>query len=329
MKIALTGASGHLGGVVLKKLLEKGHQVKAMVFHDHHIMDQLPVEQVNGSVADIAALEKLMEGCDALIHCAGIISIHGDRDGRVRKTNVDGVRHVMEAARNAGIRRVVHISSIHAFNLVPCDQPMDETRESCGPNGHAYDQSKRDGQRIALSFQSDTMDVLVMNPTSMLGPPDYKPSLMGQAICDIYSRRIPALFKGGFDFVDVRDCADAIINALTMGTPGTNYLLSGKWYSLRELRDTIRQVSGTRIRIPFIPAWLARVGLPFIKLYAYLTGSEPLYTVESIDALVYSNRYISSARAKSELGFKPRPLAETLTDALAWYKDNHVIDQKR
>ena len=315
-----------MGCTLIPELIKREYSIRALVYQDSENAQRFPVETVSGSVLNPEAVAGLVQGCDTVIHCAAIISIHGDKNGHVRKTNVEGVRNIMEASLKAGVKRVIHISSIHAYNMTPCDQHLDETREFVPVHGHAYDQSKRDGHCLALSYQDKGMEVIVMNPTSMVGPPDFKPSLMGQAICDIYSGRIPSLLPGGFDFVDVRDAANAIANAVTQGTPGQNYLIAGKWHSLKELKSIIEEVGEKKLRIPFIPVWVAKAGLPFIRSYAYVTRQQPLYSKESISALVHSNQHISSDKARKELGFMTRPLKETVSDLVQWYRSTGYIN---
>lgn len=320
MKVAITGASGHLGTVVIFELIRRGYQVKALVYNQKEVLKDLPVEIVKGSVLDTNSLENLMKGCDAVIHCAAIISINGDLGGKLQQTNVGGVKNVMDTALKVGIGRVIHVSSIHAYNNRPEYSVLDETREFVGNKAAVYDQSKRDGQKMAISYFEKGLDVIVVNPTGMIGPPDFRPSLMGQAILDIYHKRIPALFNGGFDFSDIRDSANAICNALKKGTPGHNYLLPGKWHSMAEIKSMIEESSGRKIKIPFVPVAATRIGLPFVKLQSKITGKQPLYTKDSIDALVYGNRYISSLKAEQELEYACRPLHQTIDDLLKWYE---------
>lgn len=326
MKIAVTGASGHLGIVVVQELLRRGHEVNALVYNERKIIEDLPVTLYQGSVLEPDTLVPFMDGCDVLIHCAAIISINGDLGGKLQQTNVGGVKNVMEAAITTGVKRVVHVSSIHAYNHLPVHEPMDETRDLVTERGAVYDQSKRDGHKMALSYNNrEGLEVIVVNPTGMIGPPDYRPSLMGQALLDIYHKKVPALFNGGFDFSDIRDSANAICNAVNQGRPGQNYLLAGKFHSIAEIKKMVEVTAGKKLNIPFVPVVMTRVGIPFVKLHSKITGNDPLYTKDSIDALVYGNRYITSAKAEQELGYSCRSLQETIDDLLKWYLANQNL----
>lgn len=267
-----------------------------------------------------------MSSCDALIHSAAIISIDGGMDGLVYKTNVEGTRKVMEAAKASGIRRVIHISSVHAYEQKPLHEVMDETRALAGLDTFVYDRSKREGQEIALSYASAGMEVLVVNPTSVIGPFDFRPSKLGHAIMRMHSGKLPFVFDGGFDFCDVRDIALAAVNGLTMGRSGEAYLLGGKWHSLAELASVLSEVSGKKIKPMVLPTIFGWIGLPFIRVLSGLTRSEPLYTNEALVAVTDGNRRISCEKAGKELNYSTRPLSETLRDTLAWFGKNGYLD---
>ena len=320
MKVALTGVSGHVGAAVLRELLDQGHEVRALLRHrDLRSVQHLPVEIVSGDLLNPEALVPLMDDCTALVHCAAMISIHGDQHGMVRKTNVDGVRNVLHAARAAGIRRVIHVSSIHAFEQQPRDELLDETRAYVSDQAYAYDRSKREGQRIALAENGNGMEIIVVNPTAVVGPFDYRPSRMGQLILDLLGGRRRVLTPGGFDFCDVREVSVGIVNALDRGTPGTCYLLGGKWQSLRSLAELLGTVTGTIIRPWIVPAAFARIGVPFALGVARMTGQDPIYTHEALTAVFQGNRRISSVRAMNDLDYRVRPLEETLRDTVRWF----------
>jgi dihydroflavonol-4-reductase len=326
MNVALTGATGHLGAAVLRELFRKNHSVKALVrLDDTRVFEGLSVQIVKGDLHDEAALRELMINCDALIHCAAFISVNGDPKGIVHHTNVEGVRKVMTAAKRSGIKRVIHISSIHAFKQRPTHKLLDEKRETVNEKAFVYDHSKKLGQEIALSMNGNGMEVIVMNPTSIIGPYDFKPSKMGKVQLDLYSRRLPFVFSGGFDFCDCRDVANAIVNGLTSGTPGENYLLSGKWYSLSQLVKLLSNVSGKKIKVVALPSFVGKAGLPFVKSIAYLKKKEPLYTIEAIEALFAGNRFISSEKARQELNYTVRPFAETLRDTFHWFQNKGYL----
>jgi dihydroflavonol-4-reductase len=326
MKVAVTGATGHIGGMIVRELLDRHHDVKVLVRGmETKSLDGLTIEKIKGDLTDDDALRQLMASCDALIHSAAVISIDGGMDGLVYKTNVEGTRKVMEAAKASGIKRVIHISSIHAYEQKPLHATMDETRSLAGADTFAYDRSKREGQEIALSYASAGMEVLVVNPTSVIGPYDFRPSKLGHAIMRMHSGKLPFVFDGGFDFCDVRDVALASVNGLTMGRNGEAYLLGGKWYSLSDLASVLAEVSGKKIKPMVLPTLFGWIGLPFIKALSRVTRSEPLYTNEALVAVTDGNRCISHEKASRELNYTPRPLAETLRDTIEWFGKNGYL----
>jgi len=327
MKVAITGASGHIGGLIIRELLKRNHTVKALVRgNEIKSIDGLHVEKIHGDLDDTIALHHLMESCEALIHAAAIISIDGGMKGLVHHTNVEGTRRVMEAAKDIGIKRVIHISSVHAYAQHPMHEVLDEQRAPAGNNTFAYDRSKRDGQALALSYSSADMEVLVVNPTSVISPFDFKPSKLGHAIINMVSGKLPFVFRGGFDFCDGRDIATAIVNSLTMGRSGEAYLLGGAWHSLSAFAEMLTEVSTNKnkpIALLTIAGW---IGLPFINVYARFRKEEPLYTNEALVAVSEGNRYISSAKANAELDYVSRPLRESLHDSYLWFSKNGYLD---
>jgi len=326
MKVALTGAAGHLGAALLQELCKRNIPVKALIReNDTRSCQGLPVEIVKGDLLHHGVLRSLMQDCDTVIHCAALISVNGDRNGLVQITNVKGTASVIENALNAGIKRCIHISSIHTFQQKPSMELLDEHRIPIDEKGFAYERSKLAGQKIALAANERGMEVLVMHPTSIVGPYDHKPSLMGKAIIDLYKGKLPFIFNGGFDFCDCRDVANAIVNSITMGRPGESYLLGGKWYSLKQLVQLLSVIGGKRITVMALPAFLAKAGLPVVKALAAIQKKEPLYTAEALDALFNGNHFISSAKAINELNYSIRPFEETLADTIHWFKNKSYL----
>jgi len=315
MTVLVTGAGGHIGGNLVRALLAGGRKVRVLVRNDTRPLEGLDVERVTGDVLKPETLTPAFDGIEVAYHLAAIITIEGDPDGRVWKTNVEGPRNVAAACRAAKVRRLVHFSSIHAFHQIPLLETLDETRPlSDGDAEMAYDRTKANGQKEILAAVRQGLDAVVVHPTAVLGPIDFKPSAMGQVLLDLYHRRLPALVDGGFDWVDVRDVVAGAILAEQHGRTGQSYLLSGEWRSVKELAELAREVAGVRPPRFTAPMWLARVGAPFLTGWSRLARTRPLYTADSLRAL-RSNRKISCERAQRELGYKARPLRETVADS--------------
>lgn len=327
MKVAITGAAGHLGAALLQEIHSRSIHVKALVRDaDIRSCRDLHVEIIYGDMLQPGVLDSLFSDCDTVIHCAAVISVNGDATGIVHRTNVIGTQLAIEAAFKNGIKRFIHISSIHAFQQQPTFEILDEQRTHVTEKAFAYDRSKLAGQQIALAANSRSMEVLVIHPTSIIGPYDFKPSLMGNVIIDLYKQNLPFIFNGGFDFCDCRDVAHAIANALTMGRAGEAYLLGGKWHSLRQLVQFISTASSKKIKPIALPKLAAMAGLPVIKLIAAIKKSKPLYTIEAVEALFEGNRFISSSKAIAELKYSIRPFEETIGDTIKWFRNNSYLD---
>jgi len=324
-KIAVTGATGHIGIVVVNELLQRGYQVRILTHRDKHFYENIAVESYHGDLEDSKAMDAFLEGCDALIHLAGKVSIDGDQQGRVAWINVHCVRVIMESALRMKLKRVVHVSSIHAYDPHPAFEVMDETRNFVGEDGYAYDRSKRDGQKVVMELCKQGLPAVIVNPTSVIGPPENALSLQGKAILQIYQGKIPAVFRGGYDWVDVRDVAHSLCNALHLGETGEAYFLSGKYLTMQELIGWVAKVKGVPLRVVTVPVWMVRLGLPFVKGMAWLTHKPPLYTAESIKILLEGNRFISHQKARMALQHNPRDIETTLKDLIQWFKDKGYI----
>jgi dihydroflavonol-4-reductase len=326
MKIAVTGANGHVGVNLCKSLLEQGHEVKALTHNHNQGLKNIPVTIIKGDLLDKETLIPLLTGVDVVFHLAARISITGDPDGMVARINTEGTQNMLAVAIECHVKRFIHFSSIHAFQQQPQSQPLDESRPLVEQQeGFAYDRSKAAGERAVMEAARNGLDAFVLSPTAIIGPADPEPSLIGNAVIDIYNNKIPSLVPGGYDWVDVRDVVAAAISAIDKGRTGEKYLLAGHWHSLQEFSALIQLHTGHKTVQIVLPMWIARVGLPFISLYSRLSGTKPLYTSESLTIISEGNRMISNAKARKELDFSPRSLSDTLKDFLTWLKENGRI----
>lgn len=324
MKIALTGATGHVGTNLCRLLVAENHQVKVLIHNDEKGLAGLPLERVKGNVLSESDLITLCDGCEVVIHLAAVVTIH-KRDANALTVNIESCKNLLNAARTTGIRKIIHFSSIHAFEQNPPDRGLDETRNLALGYSASYNYSKAWSQKMMIEASSDEMEVVVLNPTAIMGPFDFKPSLVGNAIIRFYKGQMPGLIPGGYDWVDVRDVCEAAVQAIEKGKGGECYLLPGSWHSLEELAREITRQGGhppPRLRLP---SWVASAGVPFLNLYATLRKKIPLYTSVSLETLKNSHRNISGLKAKAALSMTCRPFAETIADTLSWFKANGYI----
>ena len=321
MLVVLTGASGHIGGNLTRALLAEGRQVRTFVRPDDtRALEGLKVEQVFGDLLDQPSVDRALAGADVVYHLAARISITDDDDAEVFRVNVEGTRNVVQACLRAGVRRLVHFSSVHAYHQVPLDQPIDERRPLADVEGAmAYDRSKARGEAEVSAGVKQGLDAVIVNPGAVLGPHDYKPSPMGQLILDLCHRKIPALVAGGYDWVDVRDVVSGAMEAEKRGRCGEKYLLTGQWQSLRQLADLVADQSGVPAPRLVSPMWLAKLGAPVAQRITRFLGQRPKFTPHSLSVLSGNSRFLHD-KARRELDYKPRPLPETVAAAVDWFR---------
>lgn len=322
MKVAITGGNGHIGNAIIEELIRRNYSVKALVHSKSNFLESRNIETVKGSLLDEASLLELMKDCDYLIHCAAIISINGDQNQLVQKINIEGLENVLKAAKKSNLKRIVHLSSVHAYDHLPMNELMNETRNFVSDSAYSYDKSKRDGQLIAHRYFEEGLPIIVVNPTAVFGPPNYAQCKQNNAFISMSKRRIPFVFRGGYNWVDVRDIASSICNALTQGQVGESYILGGSYYTLKDLSRVVAKVSNKRIPCFEVPIGLVKSFLPIIGVYYKIRKQDPSVTRESIEILEFGNKHIESEKARKDLGHNPRPIEETMKDLLTWHYEN-------
>lgn len=318
MNMAITGATGQLGAALVRRLLEEGHQVRVLIRKDDRAVAGLPVSKIYGSLENDEALRQLVSGAEVVYHLAGRISIGHVPELALQETNVDGTRRVINVCRQEGVRRMVHFSSVHAYAAVPADKPFDETAPPA--TAFPYERTKAAAQALVVAANgSDGLETICLNPTAVLGPLDYKPSLQGQMILDLINRRLPLLTPGGFDWVDSRDVAQAAAAAASRGKPGSCYLLSGKYAGMLDLAAMVGWITGQKPPERAAPFWLLKSIAPILETWSRLRNQPALFTRESLSHVEKGHPNVSNARAVADLGFAPRPLEDTLRDTCMWF----------
>lgn len=325
--IVVTGATGHIGNVLVRKLVSRSKRVRAVIppFEDASCLDGLKVEIVEGDIRQINSLIQAFKGSDVVYHLAGIISILSGKSELLYQVNVEGTRNVVEACLKTKVRRLVYTSSIHAVKEPPHGIVIDETFPFDPDNVLGdYAKSKAQATLEVLRGVEQGLDAAIVCPTGVIGPYDYKISEMGQLIMDFIQRKLKAYVDGAYDFADVRDVATGLILACEKGKTGESYILSGEQITVRDLLLMLQEITEVKAPSFKIPAWLARTVGKIAPLYYCLTNIKPLFTTYSIDVLA-SNSQISSAKARRELGYSTRPVKESVTDAVAWFRENSKL----
>jgi dihydroflavonol-4-reductase len=327
----VTGATGHIGNVVVRELLIRGKKVRAFVLpgEDLSPLNGLDIEIVEGNVLDPASLSEAMKGVRTVYHLAGMISIMPGEYEKMHRVNVNGTKNVLAAARKARVKRLVYTSSIHALRRLPEGNVIDEQVDFDPENRMGdYDRTKAEASLAVLKAASEGFNAVIVCPTGVIGPYDYKKSEMGTLLLEWTRRRPSIMIEGCYDFVDVRDVARGHVLAGEKGRRGEVYILSGERIRLTRLMQMVHE-NVDHFEPSFkIPIALAKFVSRFTPAYYRATGGKPHFTPYSIET-VLSNSHISNAKAVRELGYKARSLEHTINDTLRWFIENQRIFRKR
>jgi len=332
----VTGATGLLGNNLVRLLVSRGVHVRALARSPRKAEQQfagLPVEIVIGDMSNVASFAPKLRGVDVLFHTAAYFR-DSYKGGTHRKalidTNVQGTAELLSHAYSAGIRRVVHTSSTNVLNG-PSHSLIDETMPRSVDDADDYSLSKILSDREVMRFLNTHRDMSIsfVLPGWMIGPGDIGPTSSGQLILDFLRRKLPGIPPSTMSIVDARDIAEAHWAAALRGQSGERYLAAGRHTPMEELVVLLEHVSGT-------PA--PKRTIPFALLYALALGNEVWRLISRKPVLIslagvrlmqhYRNRpHFNNAKVEQELGIRFRPLAETLRDTIAWYRQNGWLDQ--
>lgn len=322
----VTGATGHLGNVLIRTLLEKGEKVRAFVLPKDNLtpLEGLDVEIAHGNVLEPESITSALKGVNTAYHLAAMISIMPGKNEMVQRVNVEGTRNMLAAAQKTRLRRFVYTSSIHAIQRAPQGTTIDESLpyDPHNPYG-AYDTSKAQASLLVQEAAKNGLDAVLVCPTGVIGPYDFRVSLLGAWFLSYWKHKPIQYFEGGYDYVDVRDVASGMIAAAEKGRSGESYLLSGGYMSNDDLAKLGRQLVGGTYQLLKLPLGLIQFLAHLLPHYYRLSKKSPLLTPYSVEVL-QSNAAISHAKATRELGYQPRSLKDSLRDALLWFKENQT-----
>ncbi len=329
MLAAITGASGLVGGNLAVALANAGHTVRATKRANSRVkqLEAVPIEWVDADLDDRASLARAFAGADAVFHCAALVSVRKKPTAALIKTNVDGTRNVLDAVREAGVKRLVHCSTVAAIGLSDDGRPCDETApwnfaERGMDDGYAT--TKYQSQRLVEDAVRAGMDAVIVNPTFMFGPYDARPS-SGELIVQIAKRKVPGWSDGGNNFVDVRDVVRGMILAWEKGRAGERYILGGHNTRYRDILNTIARIVGVPPPRWRIPRSLATIGGWFGDVREWLTDGDPRLNTMTV-RYAYSREFqFSSDKAVRELGYTISPIEPAITDAVAWLRANGTM----
>ena len=319
MTTVVTGAGGFLGSVLVRELVARGRSVRAIIRSNAKALEDLDIEIVAADIRDSSSIDRALAGAESVFHLASVISLSGDRSGSVTATNIDGARNVAEAALKNGVKRFIHCSSIHVFDLKDHGKTINENTIRVTTDSPVYDRTKYAGEIAVRNLIKMGLPAVVIHPTGVIGPGDHRPSRMGQVLIDLSSKKLPALISGGFNWVDVRDVCVGALAAEEFGRIGESYILSGQWHSTRQLATFGEEITGTPPPNFDLPMWLAQGIAPIGSLLGNISSNEYRLNSDTVSALKAA-RKISSAKAETELGFKSRPIRNSVHDAYKWFE---------
>jgi dihydroflavonol-4-reductase len=330
MRIFLTGATGFVGHHVAKALAAEGANLRMLVRKTSNLnnLEGIPGETVAGDLARPESFAPALEGCDAVVHVAADYRLWIRDPDTMYRANVDGTRDLLKLAREAKVRRVVYTSSVATMHFRTDGIVINEdTPVSLADMVGHYKRSKFMAEQQAIAAAQDGQQVIILNPTTPIGPNDAKPTPTGRIFVDFLNRKFPAYVDTGLNLVDVTEIARMHVTALTMGQPGRRYILGGENLTLKQILDKMSGITG-------IPSPTTKIPFAIAATYAYfeewitgrIRGKEPRATLEEV-RMGRKKMFASSARAQQELGFRILPVYPAMRAAIDWFRANGYAPQ--
>jgi len=327
LKAFVTGATGFLGSHVARVLSDQGADLRLLVRPTSNLknLKGLKGDTATGDLRDQASLEAAMSGCDAVFHVAADYRLWVRDPNEMYRSNVDGTRALLEAARKNGVRRVVYTSSVATIGFRRDGHPADEDSPVSLADmiGH-YKRSKFMAEQVAMEAGRSMggMEVVIVNPTTPMGEQDVKPTPTGRIVVDFLKRKFPAYVETGLNLVDVRECARGHVAALERGRTGERYILGGEDLTLKQILDKLGQITGLpspKLKLPYLFAFAA--GVVDEAITGMILRREPRATVDTV-RMGKKKMFASSAKAERELGWKIVPVDGALQRAVDWFRAN-------
>ncbi len=323
----VTGATGFVGSAVARVLLAEGFSLRLLArpTANRANIEGLAAEIVTGDLTDAASLENAVEGCRYVFHVAADYRIWVPNPAAMMRANVAGTESLMRAAMRAGVEKIVYCSSVAALGLTKDGSPADENtlvapEAIVGP----YKQSKYQAEQAVLAMVREGLPAVIVNPSTPIGPRDIKPTPTGRMIADAASGRMPAYLDTGLNIVHVDDVAAGHLLALRHGRIGERYILGGEDFLLKTLLGLVAELSGRRNKaVRLVEPMLWPVAL-VSEAFARAGGAEPLVTRDHL-RMARKKMFFSSQKARSELGYAPRPAREAVRDAIAWFRAHAMV----
>ncbi len=328
MKVLVTGGAGFVGSHLVSQLLERGDDVRVLVrpTSSQKNLQGRDVTQVVGDLQDPASLRQAVEGCAQVFHCAADYRLWSRDPRELYRINVDGTDHLLRACRDAQVERIIYTSSVAAIGIPKDGTPGDEETPVRLEDmiGH-YKRSKFLAQEVALKHAREGLPVVIVNPSTPIGPQDLKPTATGKIITDFLTGKMPAYVDTGLNLVAVEDVARGHLLAAEKGVPGRLYILGNTDLTLKQILDILADITGQpapRVRLPYafvyVLAWLENL------VTAGLLKRHPFIPLEGVK-MARKRMWFASDRARRELGYSPGPVRGALERACAWFFQNGYV----
>jgi dihydroflavonol-4-reductase len=323
----VTGATGFVGSAVARALLARGRRVRVLARpnSDRRNLGGLAVEIAEGAMEDPRSLARAVGGCRYVYHVAADYRIWVPDPAPMFRANVDGTRDLLTAALEAGAERVVYTSSVATLGLVPGGSATEETPSSVDDMIGPYKRSKFAAEQVARGLARERgLPVVIVNPSTPVGPGDIKPTPTGRLIVEAARGQMPAFVDTGLNIVHVDDVAEGHLAAAENGRIGERYILGGENMALAEILAEVAQAVGRRppwLRVPHSVLFPVAIGA---ELAARATGRDPFVTLDGV-RMSRKKMYFSSEKASRELGYRSRPAREAIADAVCWFRDNGYL----
>jgi dihydroflavonol-4-reductase len=328
LKAFVTGATGFLGSHVARVLAEQGAGLRLLVRSTSNLrnLEGLKAETATGDLRNSGSLEKAMSGCDTVFHVAADYRLWARDPWEMYRSNVEGTRAILEAARKNGVSRVVHTSSVATMGFTENGHPADEDSPVSLADmiGH-YKRSKFMAEQIALEAGRSGLHVVTVNPTTPVGEQDVKPTPTGRIVLDFLKRKFPAYVETGLNLVDVRECARGHVAALEKGKSGERYILGGEDLTLKQILDKLAKITGLpspTVKLPYVFAFAA--GVVDEAITGRLLHREPRATVDTV-RMGKKKMFASSNKAQRELGWKIVSVEDALRRSVDWFRVNGYV----
>ena len=323
----VTGGTGFVGAHVVRKLIERGDRVTCLVrpTSNRKLLEGLAVEIAVGDVTEIDSLLPHLSDVDELYHAAADYRLWARDPSEIYRTNVEGTRTVLEAARLIGVPHVVYTSTVGCLGLPEDGSPGDETTPVTRDElvGH-YKKSKYEAEQVAIEFAASGLDVVIVNPSTPVGPGDIKPTPTGKIVLDFLRGKMAAYVDTGLNLISVEDCALGHLLAAEKGRTGERYILGNRNMTLREILETLARITNRPAPSVRIPHWVALAAACASTACARVRGAEPGIPIDG--ALMARKRmFFSSAKAVSELGLPQSPVDDALARAVEWFLENGYV----